>query len=119
VNATAVTALAAALLGGASCAAVITYVATRKCTQAETRKYNAETERIQLETQLLRETKLPKPPPVSANSAPDGWFLFAPDNNSDDYPVGTDTTVAFDDWPRGSGGMGVTAGLLARTGWRP
>jgi hypothetical protein len=91
VNADILVALFSTLLGGASVAA-ITQVATRKRTDAEVRKLDAESERTRVETARL----LAEIPGGSVRQSPGGrvpgWHLSGSD--PDDYNVGTDPGMA-------------------------
>jgi len=84
--------LASSLLGGAI-VALITYLSTRKRTEAEARKLDAETERTKAETtKLLSEMHTTHGTRTPGGTVPTGWRLRG--IYPTDYEVGTDTSVA-------------------------
>jgi hypothetical protein len=85
-------ALISSLIGGVA-VAVVTQLSTRKRTQAEVRKIDAEAERTRAETaKVLNELKVPPTPRPGRRRPPPGWFLAG--SQPSDYDVGTDATVA-------------------------
>lgn len=84
--------LASSLLGGAI-VALITYLSTRKRTEAEARKLDAETERTKAETtRLLSEMRAATGTRTPGGAVPTGWRVNG--SYPADYEAGTDTAVA-------------------------
>ena len=85
-------ALASSIVGG-SLVALIGQLATRKRTEAEVRKLDAEADRTRAETsKLLSEIRVTPAEPAPGGKAPLGWFLAG--SEPGDYDVGTETGVA-------------------------
>jgi hypothetical protein len=96
-------AIASSLLGGAS-VAFITQLSTRKRTQAEARKIDAETELTRAQTtKMLSEMQVQPQRTPGGSAPPSGWFLAG----SDDYEVGTDAATAH---------SGTKSGFIASRG---
>jgi hypothetical protein len=84
-------ALASSLLGGAL-VALITQLSTRKRTQAEARKLDAEADLTRAQTAKMLSEIQAQPRQNPGGTVPAGWVLTG--SHPDDYEVGTDTVTA-------------------------
>ncbi len=85
--------LVSSLIGGAL-VATISHLSTRKRTEAEAKKLDAEAERIKVETtKMLSELNVQKVNPVSKSKAPTGWNISGSKPN--EYEMGVDFKVAY------------------------